>query len=134
MPVILSWNVAGRVRAVTAQAEALADRPADVVALQEIRAAALAVWRRELEALGYGHVVASDPPGTAPDRRLGVLIAAREPLDAVPSPPLPWPERHVAAVIESGIELHNLHSPISSKREQVKVRTLEAVYEHLAPA
>jgi exonuclease III len=133
MPVILSWNVAGRVRGVTAQAEALAERPADVVALQEIRATALEAWRRELEALGYGHVVTSDPPGTAPDRRLGVLIAAREPLEAVPPPALPWPERHVAAVVEGGIELHALHAPISSKREQVKVRTLEAMYEHLAP-
>jgi endonuclease/exonuclease/phosphatase family metal-dependent hydrolase len=31
------------------------------------------------------------------------------------------------------VEVHNLHSPISSKAEQVKVRTLEAVYEALAP-
>src|SRR5438045_2950181 len=116
MTVILSWNVAGRVRGVTAQAAALAEQPADVVALQEIRASARAAWCEALAGLGHGHVVSSDPPGTAPDRRLGVLIAAREPLTRVPSPPLPWPERHVAAVIDGGIELHNLHAPISSKR------------------
>src|SRR4051794_41898271 len=104
MPVILSWNVAGRVRGVTEQAAALAERPADVVALQEIRATALEAWRRELEALGYCHVLASDPPGTAPDRRLGVLIAAREPLDAVPAPPLPLPHRPPARGVDGGIE------------------------------
>jgi len=132
MPVILSWNVAGRVRGVTEQAAALAERPADVIALQEIRASARAAWVEALAALGLPHIVASDPPGTAADRRLGVLIAAREPLEPVPSPALPWPERHAAAVVAGGIELHGLHAPISSKREQVKVRTLEAMYEHLA--
>src|SRR6185503_2029114 len=53
--------------------------------------------------------------------------------ERAPSPPgLPWPERHLAAVVGGAFELHDLHAPISSKRERVKVRTLEAIYEHLA--
>src|SRR3954447_15684568 len=98
MAVVLTWNVAGRVRAVPEQAAALAEMPADVVALQEVRAAALSPWRGELERLGSPHVLASEPPGTRPERRLGVLVAARIPLAPAPAPALPWPERHIAAV------------------------------------
>src|SRR2546430_1581302 len=94
--------------------------------------ARLDLGRAELERLGYPNVLASDPPGTRPDRRLGVLVAAREPLEEAPSPALPWPERHLAAVVGGAFELHDLHAPISSKAEQVKVRTLEAMHAHLA--
>jgi exonuclease III len=133
MNVVVTWNVAGRVRRVPEQAAALAQLRADVVALQEIRASALAAWRSELGALGYEHILDSDPPGTSPERRLGVLVAARAPLALAPSPPgLPWPERHLAAVVDGAFELHNLHAPISSKAERAKVRTLEAVHAHLA--
>jgi exodeoxyribonuclease III len=71
-----------------------------------------------------------------PDRLLGVLVASREPLEPIgPQPEVPWPERLLAvrALIDrKPVELYNLHSPISSKRDQVKVRTLEAVTAHLA--
>lgn len=53
---VLTWNVAGRVRTVADQAAALAQRPVDVVALQEVRRAALPAWRAALEVLGYPHV------------------------------------------------------------------------------
>jgi exonuclease III len=133
MNVVVTWNVAGRVRRVPEQAAALATVEADVVALQEIRATALAAWRSELRALGYEHLLNSDPPGTTAERRLGVLIASRVPLERAPSPPdLPWPERHLAAVVDGAFELHDLHAPISSKAERAKVRTLEAVHAHLA--
>jgi exonuclease III len=138
MAVVLSWNVAGRVRGVPEQARALAQRPADIVALQEVRATALAAWRAELHALGFEHLVATlaDLAPRAPERRLGVLVASREPL--APLPPLgdlPWPERHLAvrATLDGEpVELHDLHAPMSSKAEQVKVRTLETVHEALA--
>src|SRR6059058_1486181 len=129
---VLTWNVAGRVRAIAEQAAALAQMPADVVALQEIRASALEAWRDALRGMGYEHVLASDPPGDRPDRRLGVLVAARVALERAPSPALPWPERHLAAIVGGELELHDLHAPISSKAEEVKVHTLEAVHAHLA--
>jgi exonuclease III len=139
MATVLSWNVAGRVRAVADQARALAQRPADVVALQEVRATALAAWQLELERLGYEHVAATlpaDGPPRTPERRLGVLIASRRPLEVDPPLELPWPERHLAARTELDgvlVEIHDLHAPISSKAEQVKVRTLETVFAELAP-
>jgi endonuclease/exonuclease/phosphatase family metal-dependent hydrolase len=135
---VLTWNVAGRVRAVPDQARALAARPSDLVALQEVRAAALGAWEEALGALGYPHVAATLPADAAqrpPERRLGVLIASRAPIETVPMAEVPWPERYLAVRTEldgAAVELHNLHAPISSKAEQVKVRTLEAVYAALA--
>jgi endonuclease/exonuclease/phosphatase family metal-dependent hydrolase len=140
MAIVLSWNVAGRVRALPAQAAALADQPADVVALQEIRLSSVGPWREHLARLGFTHARTSfDDLDTslpqAPDRRLGVLVAARGPVELLPSPGVPWPERVLAARVELdgiSVEFLNLHSPVSSKRDRVKVRTLESVCAHLA--
>jgi endonuclease/exonuclease/phosphatase family metal-dependent hydrolase len=130
---VLTWNVAGRVRAVPDQARALAERSPDVVALQEVRAAALDAWEEALARLGYAHVAATLPVDATrrpPERRLGVLIASRAPIQTPAMVEVPWPERYLVARTELDgtiVELHNLHAPISSKAEQVKVRTLEAV-------
>jgi exonuclease III len=135
---VLSWNVAGRVRTVAEQARVLADRPCAVIALQEVRASALSAWRAELEQLGYPYIAASLAPGEVaegPERRLGVLIAGRRPLAACPAPEVPWAERYLAVRTQldgTKAEIHNLHAPLSSRAGQVKVRTLESVYAHLA--
>jgi exonuclease III len=140
MLTVLSWNVAGRVRAVADQARALAARRVDVLALQEVRASALTAWQLELEQLGYRHrtfTMPADGLPRPPDRRLGVLIAGRQPLEVCTPLDLPWPERHLAVrtvVDDSLLEVHTLHAPLSDKPERIKVRTLEAVYERLAPA
>jgi endonuclease/exonuclease/phosphatase family metal-dependent hydrolase len=137
MAVVLSWNVAGRVRSVGEQARALAGREADVVALQEVRASAHAAWRDALAELGLVHqVYSAPPPGGGPERRLGVLLAARRELEALPAVDgLPWPERYAAARLAgAGVEIHALHAPISAKAEQVKVITLELVARALAGA
>lgn len=138
MGVVLSWNVAGRVRSVPKQAAALAQRPADLVALQEVRVTALGAWRAALGDLGYSHVVATltDARPRPPERRLGVLVAARAPLEPLAPLDVPWPERHLAVRAQldgAEVELHVLHAPISSKPGQVKVLTLEAVFAALAP-
>jgi exonuclease III len=138
--IVLSWNVAGRVRSVPLQAVALADQPADVVALQEVRVTSIGAWRTALRALGFEHVLTTldqhDPRvRLEPDRRLGVLLAARERLHPQAGPQVPWPERLLIARVEfagTTVEICNLHSPMSSKPNEVKVRTLEAVAEYLS--
>jgi exonuclease III len=138
MPIVVTWNVAGRVRGVPEQAAALAEQPADLIALQEVRLSSLEPWRQALESLGFAHAVTSldahDPAvRLPPDRRLGVLVAGREALEPLPTPPgVPWPERVLSALTEVG-ELVNLHAPLSSKAGAVKVMTLEALYAYLAP-
>jgi exonuclease III len=75
-------------------------------------------------------------PGEPPleGRRLGVLIAARSPLEVIRSAHPPWPERLLSVRVdrEAPFELHNLHSPISQKPDRVKLRTHRAVHAHLA--
>jgi exonuclease III len=130
VPVVLSWNVAGRVRSVPEQAVALAGRHADVVVLQEVRASAHGTWSAALSHLGLTHQHYSAPPsGGGAERRLGVLLAAATPLEPLPGiEGLPWPERHAAAHLPAlGFDVHGLHAPISAKAERVKVVTLERV-------
>lgn len=111
----------------------MCDFGADVIALQEIRASAHAAWRDALARGGWSHQHYSTPPGDRPERRLGVLIAARTAIE--PLPPidgLPWPERYAAAhLVDADLDVHALHAPISAKAERVKVVTLERVAEAL---
>jgi len=131
---VLTWNVAGRVRRLPEQAAVVAATGADVVALQEVTARTLPLWREALAGAGLPHISAAldDPPPAAGRRLLGVLTAAREPLERLPPPDdLPWPERLLFART-AGIELINLHSPIAPAPGMAKVRTHEAVARWLA--
>jgi exonuclease III len=131
---VVTWNVAGRVRAHPEQAEAIAGVAADVVALQEVTVRTEPLWRAALLAAGFGFcasAISGLPPGKS-RRRLAVLTAARSPLRVLPAPPdVPWPERVLCCEID-GIEITNLHSPIAPAPDLAKVRTHEAVAAHLA--
>ena len=132
---VLTWNVAGRVRRLPEQAKVVGALGADVVALQEVTARTLPLWREALAVAGLPHAACTldEPPEARVDRRrLGVLTAAREPLEELPRPDdVPWPERLLAARI-GAVEVVNLHSPIASAPDLAKVRTHEAVARWLA--
>jgi exonuclease III len=113
-----------------AQAEAVASFGADVVTLQEVIPTTAAAWVDDLAGAGYDVALSDVPDGARGSRRLGVLIAARGGVQKVDGVALPWPERHLA-VRTNGVEVHTLHSPLSQKPEQVKVRTLEALHSAL---
>ena len=138
MAVVLTWNVQGRVRGIVEQATALAGRRCDVVALQEVRATALA-------GVGGG----ARAPRLPPCRR---HAAARRRATRARAPPRrrhrqqdadrdapggrgPVAERYLVARTRLDgevVEVHNVHAPISQKADAVKVRTLEAVHGALA--
>jgi exonuclease III len=128
---VLTWNVAGRVGRLPEQAAAVAAAGADVVALQEVTRRTEAAWRDALARAGYAHV-ASAVDLAPPERKrpLGVLTAAREPLELRPPPDVPWPER-VLVTRHGEVELVNLHSPIAPAPELAKIRTHEAVAAYL---
>lgn len=133
---LVTWNVAGRVRRQPEQAEVLARCDADVVALQEVTARTLPLWRAALAELGFEAVETTlDPPPDASGRRvLGVLTAARRGLRRLPAPTAaPWPERVLCCTV-SEVEVVNLHSPIAPAPELAKVRTHEAIAAYLAAA
>jgi len=106
----------------------------DVVCLQEVTAKAATLWQHAFETIGLTCV--AHPAPWARDevrkRRLAVLTAARAQFEAAPVLGVPWPERALAARFEDGLELVNVHSPISPSPDLVKVRTHEAVHAHLA--
>jgi exodeoxyribonuclease III len=109
---------------------------ADVVALQEVTARTLPLWRVALADAGLGACRTTlDAPPEAPGRRmLGVLTAAREPLGPLPAPAgMPWAERVLCCLL-GDMEIVNLHSPIAPAPELAKVRTHEAVARYLAAA
>jgi exonuclease III len=129
--ILLSWNVAGRASRAAEQAELVIGAAADVVCLQELTPASSAAWTARLEEAGYEVEVAELPAARESSRPLGVLIAARVPLAVVAVDGVPWPERVLAAVAD-GVEVVNVHSPISPKPGLAKVLTHEAVFRHLA--
>jgi exonuclease III len=131
---LVTWNVAGRVTRQPEQAAAVAAVGADVVALQEVTARTLPLWRATLAEAGLACCEATldDPPVAAGRRLLGVLLAAREPLERLPPPAeAPWPERVLCRRL-GDVEIVNLHSPIAPAPELAKVRTHEAVAAYLA--
>lgn len=100
---LVSWNIGGRVKKNPEQAEALADRQPDVVALQEVRLNALKRFEKLLPELDLPHVVESVHLAAEYDRVYGELIASRWPIKRIPATDAqtPYPERVLSARIDS---------------------------------
>ena len=131
---LVTWNVAGRVTRQPEQAAAIAAAGADVVALQEVTRRTLPLWRARARRGGLRRAARRALDAAPPERRrpLGVLTAAREPLERCSRRrDVPWPERILCCTV-SGVEVVNLHSPIAPAPELAKVRTHEAVAAYLA--
>jgi exonuclease III len=129
---LLCWNVAGRAARMSEQADLIVRARTDLVCLQEVTARTAPAWREALQDGGYRHVAVGEPHREGGQSRpLLTLTAARVPLEVIEIDELPWPERVLATTVD-GLELVNVHSPISAKPGLVKVRTHEAVHAHLA--
>ena len=111
----VTWNVAGRVRALPEQAAALAAVGADVICLQEVTVRTEPLWRDALAAAGLASCESAVAllPAAPTRRRLAVLTAARSPLTRLAAPDVPWPERLLLCALDGGPEVINLHSPIA---------------------
>lgn len=108
---LVSWNVAGRVKRLAEQAEALISLHADVVCLQEVTPSTLPRWRSRLQEAGYAGVAHGELPSRGRTRPLVVLTASRMALHAVLVDGVPWPERVLAVYLSDGTEVVNVHSP-----------------------
>ena len=102
----------------------------DLVCLQEVTPLTAEPWLERLAEAGLRGAIAPLPTAREGSRPLAVLTAARGDLDVVPVADVPWPER-VLSVRSSGLEIVNVHSPISPKPGLAKVLTHEAVFRHL---
>jgi exonuclease III len=129
---LVSWNVAGRIRRQATQAERITALSPDIVCLQEVTARSAQPWTAALRAAGLAAVRVAEPPASGPPRPrpLSALLASRWAQQAVAVEAVPWPERVIAARV-AGLEVLNVHSPISPSPGLAKVLTHEAVHVHL---
>jgi exonuclease III len=132
----VSWNVAGRVQRLDEQAELVLGLNADLICLQEVSATTARRWSARLAQADRPHALVAEPgepvAGVAPRRRpLSVMICTREASERVEIDGLPWPERALA-VRTQGLEVVNVHSPISPSPGLAKVLTHESLHRHMA--
>lgn len=129
---LVSWNVAGRARRVEEQGQMLLALEPGVVCLQEVTSASAVAWLELLESAGFTVRMTALPRARESSRPLAVLTAARSGVEPLPVEGVPWPERVLAVRTHDGLEIVNVHSPVSQKPGLAKVLTHEAVYRHLA--
>jgi len=143
---VISWNVNVR-RDVTRQVAALASFMPDIVALQEVTAARVPLFRAAFAAIGLPYLseTASAYTDVAANRcrDRGVLVASRWPGTVLAVPlecALPWPERLLSLRLHTAwgeIELHNVYVPSiggGNRSLDAKLLTLERLYATLAHA
>lgn len=139
---LISWNIrAGGGDRRTRQLEALKERGPDIVALQEITPDAAAIYRNGLADLGLMYVADSfdllkDQVLWTGSRKYGVMLASRWPFKNKPqcNVSLPWPERTLWGTIVSPggeIEIITTHIPVGSHGYEVKIVTLEGIFNAL---
>ncbi len=127
---LVSWNVAGRKTRLREQAERVLALEPVLVCLQEVTPVTAGAWLERLAEDGLTGALAPLPKTREGSRPLAVLTAARSDLEIREVADVPWPER-VLAARAGGLEVVNVHSPISPKPGLVKVLTHEAVFRHL---
>jgi hypothetical protein len=127
------WNIAGRLgRRQGAQAERAVALSPDIVCLQEVIARSVRLWTEHLTGAGLCDVrVAEVAAAGGRDRPLLTLVASRGEQQSVTVGGVPWPGRVLATRV-GGLEVVNVHSPISSNPGLAKVLTHEAVHAHLS--
>lgn len=125
MSKLISWNIAGRVKARSAQLDWIASERADILALQEVaRASDL---RHGLFDLGFEYFVSTEQ---TEGRNKLVAIASREPSRQISALAVPFPERAISCQITlkgEEVELHCVSVPPGSQYGPIKVEFLEAV-------
>lgn len=128
---LISWNVAGRLRRQAEQAAHVTALSPDIVCLQEVIPSAARAWTDHLTEAGLRDVLIADVAMSAGrERPLLTLVASRWEQEPVTVRGVPWPERVLATCL-AGLEVVNVHSPISPKPGLAKVLTHEAVHAHL---
>ena len=138
---LITWNVARRTTRLAEQAQALATRSPDVVALQEVTRRTEPLWTRAFELLGLGHMrsgwTAGDRGEAGRPPAMWVMLASRTPLrDAALTLDVPRPESAVGATVDSElgpVEVHCVHVP-NAANGWVKPRTFQAIRAGLSAA
>jgi exonuclease III len=131
---LITWNVAGRSKRLVEQAQAIAARKPDVVALQEVTRTTRPLWARAFELMGLTHAavpsVDSALSAEAVARRTLVMVGSRFALEEAKKPlAVPRPESALSVLTHcppGPLEIHCVHVP-NAANGWVKVDTLRAL-------
>lgn len=107
MSKLISWNIAGRLKARSAQLKWIVSEEADILAFQEVVSAS--DLRQRLSALGFKYFASTEP---VDGRKKLVAIASRKPIGVISTFAVPHPERAISCRISLGskeAELHCIH-------------------------
>lgn len=138
---LISWNVmGGNGGHMSAQVEQLINHEPDVIALQEMTAKTVPVYREQLKAAGFYSIVDSFQSTKYLTRlksnSFGELIASKWPLISSPVKfDVPWPEKVLSCFIIGpwgDVLLHTAHIPSGDYNNVKKIQTLEGIYKALA--
>jgi len=135
---LISWNIAGKVKANPEQLAALQTRSPDLLALQEVRLNALRRTEPLLAAMGLPHVIENVHFASTLERTIyGELLASRWPLRQIDGTDerTPFAERYLAAIIDTpwgDIELHTTHIAPGCINHDNTLAQYEGVYRRLA--
>ena len=131
MSKLISWNIAGRIKARSAQLDWIEQEEADVLALQEVIGAC--DLRERLLKLGFKFFHPAKP---AEGRSKLVAVASRQPFAVISAFTVTHPERAISCRISLSnkkVELHCVHVPDGSNYGgPIKVEFLEAVTSGLS--
>lgn len=132
---LFSWNVAGKAWCVPEQVAAIAERNADIVALQEVRPSTAPRLLAALTDYGLSYHLETASAAGEVGRRYGVLLAGRWPLERLPDMAIPYVERVLSALVATPwgtINIHTAHVPPGAGNGWKKIETFEGICEHLA--
>ena len=127
---LVSWNVAGRKTRLDEQAARVLALEPDLVCLQEVTPVDRGAVARAPRRGRPPRCAGATAEGARGQPAVGVLTAARGELDVISVADVPWPSACWPRGA-GGIEIVNVHSPISPKPGLAKVLTHEAVFRHL---
>jgi len=139
---VISWNTNARSRRVVDQIEYLQNRRPDVIALQEVTAKSISLFRTGFQKIGFQFIHDSfelfrNPSLSKGSRRYGVMIASKYPAKLARRNLLhvPWKEKVLSASIECpevSFDLHATYIPPGSSNGWKKVEILEGIHEGLS--
>ncbi|HIE84246.1 MAG TPA: hypothetical protein EYQ00_10555 [Dehalococcoidia bacterium] len=132
---ILTWNIARRKSRATSQVEYVVEQSVDVVALQEVTPAYLAIVQPLLRDAGFeyqAHSLPSTNDGRS-NRSYGVLLASKSGLTDCDQARIPWQEKALTRLIDSPkgkIVFTTAYIPPGSSNGWIKIDTIEGVVAH----
>jgi exonuclease III len=133
---LISWNIAGWVKKLNEQVEALISQKPSIICLQEVRKTALETLKRKFQNAGYSYFQDSVLLAEENHRSIGNMVISRYPIEYLPGYiTAPHSESVISVNVETphgNIKIHNAHIPNGSNHGWKKIETFDAIFKTLS--